>query len=166
MTEITPLADVSVAQAEAAAVPALAGLQAMCFPDDPWGSVALARLLAMPGSLALLAVSAGEGEPVGFALLRMAAGEAELLSIGVRPQMRRRGVARRLLAAALREAAAAGSETLFLEVALDNGAALALYRASGFGEVGRRRAYYRRSGGRMVDAAVMRRPLSARDETG
>jgi ribosomal-protein-alanine N-acetyltransferase len=165
MTEITSLADVSVARAEAAAVPTLAGLQALCFPDDPWGSMALARLLALPGSLALVAVAAEEGEPVGFALLRMAAGEAELLSLGVRPQMRRRGVARRLLAATLREARAAGSETLFLEVAVDNGAALALYRATGFGEVGRRQAYYRRAGGRMVDAAVMRRTLSARAES-
>jgi ribosomal-protein-alanine N-acetyltransferase len=49
---------------------------------------------------------------------------------------------------------------LFLEVADDNPAALALYEGSGFEQAGRRRAYYARPDARRADALVLRRPLN------
>ena len=48
---------------------------------------------------------------------------------------------------------------MILEVAVDNIAALALYKRSGFIEAARRVGYYRRSNG-TVDAIVMRRNLA------
>jgi ribosomal-protein-alanine N-acetyltransferase len=51
---------------------------------------------------------------------------------------------------------------MFLEVAEDNAAALALYTAAGFATTGRRRAYYRRPGGLLVDALMLRSPLPLR----
>ena len=89
--------------------------------------------------------SSGE-QPLGFILLRAIAGEAEIISIGVPPKARRRGIGRRLLEAALAAAAAAGAERLFLEVAADNWQALALYLSYDFTEVGRRPNYYQRNG--------------------
>jgi ribosomal-protein-alanine N-acetyltransferase len=47
---------------------------------------------------------------------------------------------------------------MHLEVAVDNAAALRLYRRAGFAEAGRRRGYYERPGGR-VDALVLTRVL-------
>ena len=44
----------------------------------------------------------------------------------------------------MQEAAARGCESLFLEVAADNDAAIALYSALDFETVGRRASYYAR----------------------
>jgi ribosomal-protein-alanine N-acetyltransferase len=48
---------------------------------------------------------------------------------------------------------------MFLEVAADNEAALALYAALGFSPAGRRFRYYERSHGPRVDAIILRSPL-------
>jgi len=119
----------------------LASLHAACFADA-WSEAALAELLASPGVFAFLA-EAGEG----FVLARAIEGEAEILSIGVVPARRRKGIGHRLLSAAAIEARRRGAGRLFLEVASDNDAALALYRQAGFAKVGRRPGYYHRPTG-------------------
>jgi ribosomal-protein-alanine N-acetyltransferase len=143
----------------------LAELHAACFAER-WDPAALASLLAMPGALAFLASGplgpAGD-EPLGFVLLRAIAGEAEIISIGVRPEARRAGIGRRLLGAALAAAAAGGAERLFLEVAADNWQALGLYLSHDFTEVGRRPNYYQRNGGGMM-ALVLSKPILPREE--
>lgn len=133
MTGIRPL--------QATDLALLARLHGACFADA-WSEAALAELLASPGAFAFLA-----GEDEGFVLARAAAGEAEILSLGVIPALRRRGIARRLLSAAAGEAKRRGADRLFLEVAIDNGPALALYRRAGFAKVGRRAGYYHRREG-------------------
>jgi ribosomal-protein-alanine N-acetyltransferase len=47
------------------------------------------------------------------------------------------------------------AKRIFLEVAEDNEAALALYRKLGFQEVGRRKRYYARRDGEPADALTM-----------
>jgi ribosomal-protein-alanine N-acetyltransferase len=124
--------------------------------EAPWPPEAFSALMGTPGVFALAAV---DGAPVGVILMRAIAGEAEVLTLAVEPGHRRRGVARALLEAGLAQAAAAEAETCFLEVAADNTAALALYRAAGFEQAGHRGGYYRRTDGEMVDALVLRRTL-------
>lgn len=126
-------------------------LHGACF-EDAWSTAAIAAVLASPGSFGLLSL-AGE-DPCGFLLARVAADEAEILSLGVLPEARRRGHGRRLVAAAMEAAAEAGARRLFLEVAADNHTARALYLAKGFAQVGRRAGYYRRRSG-AVDALVL-----------
>jgi ribosomal-protein-alanine N-acetyltransferase len=137
---------------------AMAAAHAVSF-DEPWRADALSTLLEGPGAFAQLIREPRTGTVVGFILARAIAGEAEVLTLAVDPAHRRSGVGRALVEAAAVIAAAAGAWTLFLEVASDNEAALALYRAAGFTEVGRRRAYYRRGKG-AVDALVLRRDLN------
>ncbi|MBI4184038.1 MAG: ribosomal protein S18-alanine N-acetyltransferase [Proteobacteria bacterium] len=136
----------------------LAALHGACFAEA-WSVADFAALLALPGASALIAE--GGGEAVGFVLVRAVGGECEILSMGVRPADRRRGLGARLLDRALAEAARAGAGVVFLEVAIDNIAALALYRRAGFREVGRRSRYYRPTGtGRpAADALVLRLDL-------
>lgn len=123
------------------AVPLLVELHAAAFhPDERWGPVALTTMLGMEGAFGLLAEE--EGEPLGFALGRVAADEAEVLTIAVRPEVRRRGHARALLRALMATAAARGARALFLEVSEPNDAARALYAALGAEQVGRRPRYY------------------------
>jgi ribosomal-protein-alanine N-acetyltransferase len=137
--------------AGAASLELLAALHGRCFARA-WPRDAFAKLLATPGAFAVLAVE--QAEPAGFALARAAAGEAEILTIGVLAEARRRGCGRALIAAIEAEAKARGAAELFLEVADDNLAARALYLAQGFAQVGRRPAYY---GAR--DALVLRRAI-------
>ena len=126
---------------------ALARLHALCFPDA-WDAAAIAALLATPGTFAFHSHD-------GFVLAREAAGEAEILTLAVAPAARGKGLGRALLQAALAKARRLGAETMFLEVGVDNPAALALYTALGFAKVGGRKAYYN---GR--DALVLRLPLT------
>ena len=134
---------------------ALAALHRRCFTvPRPWSAAEIAGLLAAAGAI-LIAV------PQGFALGRAVAGEAELLTLAVAPEARRQGIGRGLVTDFIARAAAQGAATVFLEVAADNAAALALYRAAGFAEAGRRRGYYRRPDGAAADALVLRRALPA-----
>jgi len=124
---------------EAAAV--LARLHAAAFPSaEAWGADAIALMLGLSGAFGLLAHE--QGEPAGFALGRVAADEAELLTIAVRPEARRRGHARALLGGVAAEAAARGAAALFLEVSEANDSARALYAGLGATQVGRRAGYY------------------------
>ena len=94
-----------------------------------------------------------------FILIQVAADESEILSLGTSPQMRRAGLARALLIEAAAEAMKRAATAMFLEVAEDNLAALALYRSCGFATHGRRRAYYMRSGAQPADALMLRAQL-------
>jgi ribosomal-protein-alanine N-acetyltransferase len=122
--------------------------------EAAWSRQDLAGLLASPGVAGLVAETAGVA--VGFVLWRRVADEAELLTLATSPAHRRRGVARQLLAMVMQSARAAGAAVMFLEVGVDNPAALSLYRGAGFSRVGLRAGYYRRAGGPAADAVVMR----------
>ena len=130
------------------AAPHLAELHAQAFAS-PWAEAAFAELLGQAGVFALTV------ESEGFILCRGVADEAEIMTLAVRPDGRRRGLGRVLVEAAGAAARHLGAERLFLEVAQDNTAALALYRGVGFIEVGRRRAYYPRPDGTAADALVL-----------
>lgn len=131
----------------------MAALHALAFPvGRGWSSGEIAAMIAAPGGFAVTA-------PEGFALGRAVAGEAELLTIAVTPDRRRAGAGRVLLARFEAEAAARGAGTAFLEVAEDNFAARALYRAAGWRETGRRKDYYARPGG-AVDALTLAKALA------
>jgi ribosomal-protein-alanine N-acetyltransferase len=126
--------------------------------ERAWTCQDVAELLASPGVGGLLVEA--DGRDVGFALFRAVADESELLTIAVSAAYRRRGAARRLLAAIVDRLRAEGARTLFLEVGMDNPAARALYEAAGFEAVGLRRAYYRRADGPPADAIAMRLTLN------
>jgi ribosomal-protein-alanine N-acetyltransferase len=132
--------------------PALARLHGEAFAE-PWSEAALAGLAGASGAFALM-------DDDGFGLVRALAGEAEILTLAVRAAARRRGLGRALVRAAVSEVRALGAESLFLEVAADNAAALALYAECGFQSVGRRNAYYRRTHERAMDALVLRKTLT------
>ncbi|MBE2277446.1 MAG: GNAT family N-acetyltransferase [Rhodobacteraceae bacterium] len=119
----------------------------------PWSAADFAALILDP--LAFLLV---EGD-AGFLLGRAVAGEAELLTLAVAPEARRRGLGRRLVGRFLYQARLRSAETAFLEVSAENAAALGLYDSAGFRLSGRRRGYYATSEGRRIDALVLSRTL-------
>lgn len=133
---------------------AMAALHALAFTDAPrpWTAAEFAALLDQPSTL--LATLPG-----GFALGRVAGPEAELLTLAVHPDARRRGAGAALVAAFETRAGAAGAEDCLLEVAVTNVAARGLYRRLGFEPVGRRPGYYVRPAAPPVDALVLRKRL-------
>jgi ribosomal-protein-alanine N-acetyltransferase len=134
----------------------LAAIHGAAFPQEAWGASAFQVQLEMHSVLGLLD---GRG---GLALLRITADEAEILTIGVVPAMRRRGIARALLDESLMQAEALGVRTVYLEVGVRNQPARALYEAIGFEEVGRRRRYYANG----EDALILRASLDPCAATG
>ncbi len=98
---------------------------------------------------------------VGYGVMSVGAGEAHVLNLCVADEYRCRGLGRRMLGYLLERGAAAGMSEAFLEVRPSNIAAIRLYQATGFEQVGMRRGYYQAAGGR-EDAAVLRLALRAR----
>ena len=138
-------------------VPALAACHALSF-EAPWSASEIINLLDGPGAFAL-AVTDTDGV-AGLILCRTIADEAEILTLATAPDRRRRGVARALLEAATQLALGRGATALFLEVAADNAAAIALYEGAGYSQVGVRARYYVGADG-AVDALVFRRGLTS-----
>ena len=137
---------------------AFAAVHATAF-DAPWSAEEIRTLAQGHGAFAF-AAETSDGGIAGFILCRIIAGEGEVLTLAVRPDHRRRGVARALTEAAV-AVAAINAHSMFLEVAADNLGALALYETLGFERVGRRPGYYARPLGEGADAIVMRRTLNS-----
>jgi [ribosomal protein S18]-alanine N-acetyltransferase len=148
---------VNVRQATRADAAGLAAVHAAAFAA-PWTAADILRFAEDPGGFALAAEESGA--LAGFILSRVMAGEAEVLTLAVRPEFRRRGAAAALVQAAA-TLASQTARSMFLEVADDNGGAIALYERTGFLVVGRRTGYYARPGAVAVDAIVMRRTLNS-----
>lgn len=113
---------------------ALAAIHAIAFPQDPWPEASFETLLSQPGV-------AGFIDPRGgMVLVRSVVDEAEILTIGA--AVKRQGIGRALMDAAILHLKARNVVNLYLEVAASNIAARGLYAALGFQQTGRRRKYY------------------------
>ena len=141
----------------------LASMHALCFPDDPWSSKAMAGLLATPG---LRGLYAGRNAPEALALIRYAADEAEILTFGVVPSARHQGIGGQILDAVVQRVRQRGSRSLFLEVAVDNAHARRLYGGRGFCEVGLRPGYYDRGAGARQDALILKLAIDRSGQDG
>lgn len=120
---------------------ALAALEERLFAGDAWSPDLLAADLAAPGRWWCLAER--EGVFVGYAAVAVAGDVADLLRIGVDPEVQRTGVASLLLDAAVAAARERGADRLLLEVSDASQAAVAFYAARGFTQIDARPAYYR-----------------------
>ena len=128
-------------------------IHATCFPDA-WDRATFDHLLMENLTCGWMATSF-EGDPIGFVLARVLGPEAEILTFAVIPSFQRRGVGRCLLNELLVFLKSVNCEKIFLEVAEDNEAAIALYTSAGFIGVGIRPNYYQRADQTFVSASVM-----------
>lgn len=93
----------------------------------------------------------------GFAVCRFVASEGEILNVAVVPELRRKDIGNKLLAAIMQEARAKSVERMFLEVRESNSAAIAFYKTHGFATSGRRTKYY---DGPTENAVMMEKKLT------
>jgi len=99
------------------------------------------------------------GRVAAYTVVAIAAEEAHLLNLSVAGPWQRRGLGRALLGFVLKLARDYAAARILLEVRPSNIAALALYAAAGFVEIGVRRGYYPAGAGR-EDAAVLELALA------
>lgn len=129
-------------------LPQILEIEQQSFFDSQWSAADL--------SAHECRVAEASNRIVGFLISREIAAadlegpaEREILNLAVRPEWRRRGVARALLAEELK-----AQTVYYLEVRESNVNARALYRGYGFLEIGRRSDYYQNPN---EPAIVMRR---------
>lgn len=123
---------------------------------EAWTRAQVRDSLAMPSTF--LMVIDADGHPLdadraaaGFVLSRQALDEEELLLIAIRPELRGRGLGKRLIARYAQAARNRGVHRIFLEMRANN-PAHSLYSASGFRPIGTRPHYYRTMTGEPLDA--------------
>ena len=131
----------------------LAHLHARCFiAPAPWNAAAFESFLTQD-TVFMVEHSAG------FLLAQNVLDQAEILTLAVDPDCRRQGIAASLIAEFHQSCLKRAVSKVFLEVAADNAAAIALYRVNGYDEVGLRKRYYSHPDGRHIDALVKEKRL-------
>jgi len=136
---------------------ALARLHKACFPHRPWSRAEFEGFFERGGIVAYLARD--DHKETGFSFCHAVAGQCEILALGVLKAARGQGVARNLLAESLAQAKSMGAQEAYLEVQVDNKAAIGLYESAGFAITGRRKKYYIIPGQGAEDALTMARKL-------
>ena len=122
-------------------LPGVAELERLCFPHEPWSENALSTLCREHGT-GFVALSA-DNVPLAYVGMTYAADEGSITNVATHPAARRQGLGRAVVSALLAHAPSLGLSDVYLEVRLSNEAAIALYRALGFEEIGRRKHFYR-----------------------
>ena len=116
---------------------------------EPWTEKAFSEEIDRDNSSLLVAriitgVPTGELSPevAGYICFWSVAGEIQILNLAVRRTLRQRGIARRLIGAAIQAGLEQRAELVTLEVRKSNVAARNLYASFGFKVTGERPGYY------------------------
>ncbi|MBR5904471.1 MAG: ribosomal protein S18-alanine N-acetyltransferase [Alphaproteobacteria bacterium] len=124
----------------------LANLHQKCFPNKPWSEQDFADL-QKSGCEIIMSEN-------GFIVYRIAVDEAEIITIGVNPELRRQGIATAMLGIIEKTIKNQGVKKIFLEVSSINIPAQKLYENYGYKNIGIRPKYY--DG---IDAILMSKDL-------
>src|SRR5512145_2964460 len=122
-------------------IPAVVALDQMSF-SLPWPERSFrSELTDNPASRCWVAEM--DGKLVGMIVAWLIVSEVHVATLATHPDFRRQGIAKKLLAYALRELRNEGAQSSFLEVRASNFAAQEMYRKFGYEESGVRPRYYR-----------------------
>ena len=129
----------------------IAALEKNCF-SDPWSEKSIASELNNKLAYWLVAL---EGDTVaGYIGSQTVMDETDMMNVAVHPDHRRKGIAEALINGLVAQLKTMGSHCLTLEVRASNLPAITLYEKLGFGEIGRRKNYYRNP---REDALILRK---------
>jgi len=129
----------------------VAELEKICF-SDPWSEKSVASELE--NKLAFWLVAEENGMVAGYIGSQTVMGETDMMNVAVHPDWRRKGIAEKLVSSLVEELKQLASHCLTLEVRASNDPAIALYEKLGFGQIGRRKNYYRNP---REDALILRK---------
>ncbi len=134
-------------------IQAIADIETIIQPQDPWSYKTLSDLLKQD-SINLLVAYQGD-KTVGYCLYQVMFEQAEILRIGTHPDYQRQGIASQLFIALNKELLDNEVESLLLEVRADNDPAIALYKKQQFNIIHRRKGYYSQPTQPAIDALIM-----------
>ncbi len=136
-------------------LPVFVSLDKELFPYSPWSTSQYKEEFSSPTRHFVVAVDA-EQNIVGYAGVFAPGGaEADVLTVGVIPSQRGKGIAKALMALITDWAKEQGSIAMMLEVKVDNAEAIGLYQSLGYSQLNIRKDYF----GTGLDALVMRLEL-------
>ena len=151
--EIIPAHDVPLAEQAKVFSQAFAGYVGGSFDMDAPG---LARFILHQGADLAFSNFARTAEGLaGFAYINRTANISRVAGMGVVPEARRTGVARRLLDHLLEEARTRGDHAVLLEVIEQNPAAHALYVRQGFREIAHLLSWRRKAGTPAIESNAL-----------
>ena len=137
-------------------LPVFVSLDKELFPYSPWSASQYKEEFSAPTRHFVVAVD-DEQTIIGYAgVFAPGAAEADVLTVGVVPNHRGKGVARQLMELLTNWAHNQGSTAMMLEVKVDNAEAIGLYESLGYSKLNTRKDYF----GPGLDALVMRLELS------
>lgn len=143
-------------EANAFDLPVFVSLDKELFPYSPWSASQYKEEFSTPTRHFVVAVDE-EQKILGYAgVFAPGAVEADILTVGVVPEQRGKGIAKALMSLITDWATAQGSTAMMLEVKVDNAAAIGLYQSLGYSTLNVRKDYF----GAGLDAQVMRLELS------
>ena len=143
-------------EANAFDLPVFVSLDKDLFPYSPWSASQYKEEFSSPTRHFVVAVDADQNI-IGYAgVFAPGAVEADILTVGVVPEQRGKGIATALMALITEWATAQGSTAMMLEVKVDNAEAIGLYESLGYSTLNVRKDYF----GAGLDAQVMRLELS------
>lgn len=148
------MSDVLISRMSEKDVPELLALEKECF-DLPWTENMFRCQIKLEGAASNL-VYRENGRIEGYVIAWFGYEEIHILSIGVRPGKRGRGIADALLDGTLSEGGRQGCARAILEVRRGNLRAQNFYHRKGFRMIGVRRGYYSENG---EDALVMEKEI-------
>ena len=137
-------------------LPVFASLDKELFPYSPWSASQYKEEFSSPTRHFVVALDDAQNI-VGYAGVFAPGGaEADVLTVGVVPSHRGKGIAKALIALITDWAKEQGSTAMMLEVKTDNIEAIGLYESLGYSKLNIRKDYF----GAGLDAQVMRLELS------
>lgn len=128
----------------------LSVLHRSCF-ERYWDKSSFESLLKLPTTCGWMNENA-------FVLFSVCADEAEILTLGVCPSARKKGLATYLLSYAIEQLKQNGVVSVFLDVSVENVAAIALYTKMGFNQIALRKGYYTEKN-RKIDALILKKQI-------
>ena len=133
-------------------IPCVAEIERLCF-SSPWSPKSL-EMLTGDGGIGFVAIC--EGHVVAYGGMMTVLDEGQVTNIATHPDFRRKGAARAVTEALAEYGRKNGVSTIYLEVRISNGAAIALYEGCGFFAVGERKKFYSDP---IEDAVIMKKIL-------
>ena len=143
-------------EANAFDLPVFVSLDKELFPYSPWSASQYKEEFSTPTRHFVVAIDEQQSI-VGYAgVFAPGAAEADILTVGVVPEHRGKGIAKALMGLITDWAKVKGSTAMMLEVKVDNAEAIGLYESLGYSKLNIRKDYF----GTSLDAQVMRLELT------
>ena len=143
-------------EANAFDLPVFVSLDKELFPYSPWSASQYKEEFSTPTRHFVVAIDEQQSI-VGYAgVFAPGAAEADILTVGVVPEHRGKGIAKALMGLITDWAKVQGSTAMMLEVKVNNAEAIGLYESLGYSKLNIRKDYF----GAGLDAQVMRLELS------